>query len=39
VALGTYDTLQLQQQPLGGGAHDWTTEVWDVRDSAAFIGR
>ena len=37
VALGRYDTLQLQQQPLGGGSHDWTSEVWDVRDSAAFI--
>ena len=37
VELGRYDTLQLQQQPLGGGNHDWTSEIWDVRDSAAFV--
>ena len=37
VRLAKYDTLQLQQQPLGGGAHDFTSEVWDVRDSAAFL--
>ena len=37
VRLGLYDTVQLQQQPLGGGSHDWTSEVWDVRDSAAFL--
>ena len=27
VRLGAYDTLQLQQQPLGGGSRDWTSEV------------
>ena len=37
VELGRYDTLQLQQQPLGGGNHDWTSEIWDVRDSATFV--
>ena len=26
------DTLQLWQQPQGGGSLAWTTEVWDVRE-------
>lgn len=37
VQLNRYDSFQLQQQPLGGGSHDWTSELWDVRDSAAFL--
>ena len=27
-----YDTLQLWQQPQGGGSLLWTSEIWDVRD-------
>lgn len=25
------DTMQMWQQPQGGGAIEWTTEIWDVR--------
>ena len=25
------DTVQMWQQPQGGGAITWTTEIWDVR--------
>lgn len=35
----TIDTIQLHQQPQGGGAIRWTTEVWDVRADAEVLPR